>query len=197
MLKSIRYNLSNLTNFAGRDARQTFWYYVLFIVVMQILIGLIASIPMYVSMVSGLLDSVASGASEGEAALAMAQNLAGQLKTQVVIGMVLSAVSAGLIVASLVRRLHDGGFSGWIAAIPLATQAFSIAYSFATLDQLEELMLANVTAASAGAADPMAMQAEMGLYGLVGWIGYLVVVGFGVVPSQAGANKYGEEPVRS
>ena len=197
MLKSIRYNLSNLANFAGRDARQTFWYYVLFIVVMQILIGLIASIPMYVSMVSGLLDSVASGASEAEAALAMAQNLAGQLKTQVVVGMVLSVVSAGLIVASFVRRLHDGGFSGWIAAIPLATQAFSIAYSFATLDQLEELMLANVTAASAGAADPMAMQAEMGLYGLVGWIGYLVVVGFGVVPSQAGANKYGEEPVHS
>ena len=111
MLKSIRYNLSNLTNFSGRDARQTFWYYVLFIVVMQILIGLIASIPMYVSMVSGLLDSVASGASEGEAALAMAQNLAGQLKTQVVVGMVLSVVSAGLIVASFVRRLHDGGHS--------------------------------------------------------------------------------------
>ena len=33
MLGAIKYNLANLTNFSGRDARQTFWYYVLFLVI--------------------------------------------------------------------------------------------------------------------------------------------------------------------
>jgi uncharacterized membrane protein YhaH (DUF805 family) len=31
MLASIKYNLSHLLDFSGRDARQTFWYYVLFL----------------------------------------------------------------------------------------------------------------------------------------------------------------------
>ena len=31
MLAAIKHNLANLFNFTGRDARQTFWYYVLFV----------------------------------------------------------------------------------------------------------------------------------------------------------------------
>jgi hypothetical protein len=36
MLGAIKYNLSHLLDFSGRDARQTFWYYVLFLVMLDI-----------------------------------------------------------------------------------------------------------------------------------------------------------------
>ena len=58
MLNAIKYNLSNLTNFEGRDARQTFWYYVLIIVVVQYAIQIFASIPMYVSMFSNMFAAI-------------------------------------------------------------------------------------------------------------------------------------------
>ena len=50
--------------------------------------------------------------------------------------------------------------------------------------------------ATAGQVNPYAMQAEMGLPGMVGYIGYLVVIIFGVLKSEDGPNQYGEEPVR-
>jgi uncharacterized membrane protein YhaH (DUF805 family) len=42
----------------------------------------------------------------------------------------------------------------------------------------------------------MQMQTQMGAYGLVGWIGYIVVIIFGVMRSTDGPNQYGDEPVR-
>ena len=45
MLGSIRYNLANILNFHGRDARPTFWYYVLFLFILQVAIGMVAAIP--------------------------------------------------------------------------------------------------------------------------------------------------------
>ena len=196
MLNAIRYNLANLANFHGRDARQTFWYYVLFLVVLQFVIGIIASIPMYVTMFSAIFDAASQGGDPDTAVLAMVNDMVDQVRIQVVIGVVLSVITACLIVASFMRRLHDAGFTGWIVLIPLATQAFSIAYSFTYLDRMEELMtqsMANAVNNTGG--DPFAMQAEMGTLGLVGWIGYIVVIGFGVLPSKDGPNKYGDEPV--
>lgn len=196
MLNAIKYNLANLANFNGRDARQTFWYYVLFLVVLQFVIGIIASIPMYFTMFSGMFDAASQGGDPEMAMATMVDDMVDQIRIQVVIGIVLSVITACLVVASFVRRLHDAGFSGWIAIVPLATQAFSLVYSFTYLDRMEELMtqsMANAMNNTGG--DPFAMQAEMGALGLVGWIGYIVVIGFGVLPSKDGPNKYGDEPV--
>ena len=39
-----------------------------------------------------------------------------------------------------------------------------------------------------------AAQAQMDALGLVGYIGYAVIIGFGVLKSQDGANRYGPNP---
>lgn len=195
MLAAIRYNLSNLANVQGRDARQTFWYYVLFLVVMQFVIGMIASIPMYISLFTGMFDAMSQGLSEEEATRTMMLGMVDQIKTQAIVSSVLGVIVAGLFIAAFVRRLHDGGFTGWIALVPIATQIFSVVYSLSFLDKLEEMMVANMDNMNSAGGNPLAMQAEMGAYGLVGYIGYIVVIIFGVLPSQDGPNKYGDEPV--
>ena len=45
MLPAVKYSIANVTNFAGRDARQTFWYYVLFLFLVQIEISVVAVEP--------------------------------------------------------------------------------------------------------------------------------------------------------
>lgn len=45
MLDAIRHGLSNLLAFAGRDARQAFWYYVLFVYIVTTAISMCISLP--------------------------------------------------------------------------------------------------------------------------------------------------------
>lgn len=196
MLGAIKYNLANVANFKGRDARQTFWYYVLFLVIVQFAVSMVFTIPMYVSLFTGMFEAMSQGMSEEEATRSMMLGMIGQIKTQAIANAVIGVITALLFVAAFVRRLHDGGFTGWIAAIPMATQAFSTAYSLSYLDKLEDMMAGNIAGMGAAGGDPFAMQAEMGLYGLVGYVGYIVVIIFGVMGSEVGSNKYGEEPVR-
>lgn len=58
MLGAVKYNLANLANFKGRDARQTFWYYVLFLVIVQFAVSMVFTIPMYVSMFTGVFEAM-------------------------------------------------------------------------------------------------------------------------------------------
>ena len=46
MLKAIKHGLGNLLNFGGRDARQAFWYYVLFVYLVMTAISMIVIVPM-------------------------------------------------------------------------------------------------------------------------------------------------------
>lgn len=195
MLAAFKYGLANVTNFQGRDARQTFWYYMLLLFIGQFLVSMIVSIPMYISLFTGMFEAMSNGMSEQEATRTLMVDMIDQIKTQAIIGAVLNVVVALLFVASFVRRLHDAGFTGWIALAPLATQAFSVIYSLSYLDKLEEMMVTNMDNMGAAGGDPFAMQAEMGLYGMVGYVGYIIVIIFGVFRSEDGANKYGEEPV--
>lgn len=197
MIGAIKYNLANLTNLEGRDARQTFWFYVLFLVITQFVVGIIAAIPMYVSMATNIYDAVSQGANEQAAMQAMVGDMVGQIKVQMIVSMVISVIVALMLVASFVRRLHDGSFPGWIVTVPLATQAVSMYYTISSMDRIEELMMSSLAdAATTGASDPMALQAEMGGFGMIGWIGYIVVIIFGAWKSVEGPNKYGEAPVR-
>lgn len=198
MLDAIKYNLSHLTDFSGRDARPTFWFYVLFLVIVSFALGLIASIPLYVGMAGQVIDAASSGAAGpdqgAEIAAGMVDTMAGYIRTQVWISAAISVAMIALLLAAFVRRLHDAGFSGWIAAIPVVTELFGAAYNIAVIDDviavMDKMMLPE------NQANAMAMQSEVAPYSWVPWIGYLVIIGFGVLGSQKGANKYGEEPVR-
>ncbi|MHA7818343.1 MAG: DUF805 domain-containing protein [Erythrobacter sp.] len=194
MLEAIKYNLANLTNFAGRDARQTFWYYMLFLVVLQFGVGIIIAIPMYVAIFSNVFDAVSSGADPDAAMGTMVADMTEHLSFQVMASSALAIFSTVLFLAAFVRRLHDAGFSGWIAAIPVATQIFSVVYNYAMLDVVLEAMAQSMNPANQSNA--YAMQLEVAPWSVVGYIGYLVVIIFGVLKSQDGPNKYGDEPVR-
>lgn len=198
MLNSIKYNLAHLSDFSGRDARQTFWFYVLFLVIVNFAIGIVSSIPLYVGMAGQIVDAATSGASGAEQgaeiAAGMVESMAGYVETQVWIAAVVAVIMVGLLLAAFVRRLHDGGFPGWIAAIPVATELFTAAYNIVIIDDVIAIM--GEMMKPENQANAMAMQAEAAPYSWVGWIGYLVIIGFGVVGSKHGPNKYGGEPVR-
>ena len=195
MLAAFKYGLANVINLQGRDARQTFWYYMLLLFIGHVLVSMITAIPMYISLITGMFEAMSNGLSEEEATRTMMVSMIDEIKTQAIIGATLNVIVTLLFVASFVRRLHDGGFTGWIVLAPLATQVFSVVYSLSYVDNLEEMMTSNLQNMGAAGGDPFAMQAEMGLYGLVGFVGYIVVIIFGVMASQDGPNKYGEEPV--
>lgn len=199
MLDAVKYGFSNVLNFEGRDARGTFWYYVLFLVLAQFLLTLVASVPMYMSIFTSAFNAAAEAQGSEEMVLDMAEEMVGYVRTITLVGYVAGTITALLMVASFVRRLHDAGYTGWIVVIPLLTQAFSMSYSYSFMERIEEVMMQTMTQSMVDPTgeqiNPYAVQAEMGLLGLVGWIGYILIITFGVFRSQEGPNKYGEAPV--
>ncbi len=194
MLGSIKYNLANIFNFHGRDARPTFWYYVLFLFILQVAIGMIAAIPMYVDLVSGAVEAVKTGASEQNMEAAMFGRMSGQMHTQMLVSVVIGAVSSVLFSAAFVRRLHDSGKPGWWLLLVLVPYLASLIISVMNFDTTIALTERMVTA-----TDPdqrVALQSQLYQYSLLGWIAYIPVLVFGLWKSDPGPNRYGEEPVR-
>ncbi len=197
MIKAIKYNLSHALDLTGRDARSTFWYYVLFLIVAQFLIGFVAAIPMTVSMMSQAFEAASQGVNTEASFAAMIDTMVEQMRVQMIVGIVLGLAVIGLLTASFVRRLHDAGGTGWIAVLPIAAHLFSMAYTYTFFDRIEEIMRQSMPGPNGVlAVDPFAAQAEMGALGFVGWIGTIIVIGFGVLKSQDGPNKHGDAPVK-
>ncbi|WP_284125503.1 DUF805 domain-containing protein [Parerythrobacter aestuarii] len=194
MLGAIRYNLANLANFSGRDSRQTFWYFMLFIIVVQFGLGMIASIPSYIEMFSNAFEAAQGGADEAEMQAAMASEMGGMMRTQMNIAVVSGLVSTVLFSAAFVRRLHDSGKPGWFLLLALVPHLGALAYSVTQIDHLVEIMQQVMSASDPGQA--MAMQQQIYAYSAVGYVGYIVVAIFGIMKSDPGPNAYGEEPVR-
>jgi uncharacterized membrane protein YhaH (DUF805 family) len=186
MFEAIKYNLAHLLDGSGRDAKPTFWWYILFLVIVQIGAGMLV-----MAGVGSAMQSAQSGASPEAMQADMMAQMGEMMGTQIWVSAAISAVVMLLLFASFVRRLHDGGFSGYIAIVPFALQAITIAGSIAMIDQMEAIF-----AAVTNPADMQRLQAEMGVQwqSIAGWVAILVVVAFGVMKSQPGPNRYGEEP---
>lgn len=193
MLGAIKYNLSNLTNFAGRDARQTFWFYVLLLVILQYAAGMLVTMPMMGSVMQDAFNGARQGLSEAELQAKMMQTMAGPLRTSMLVSAGVSLVAALMLVAAFVRRLHDSGRPGWIAAIAfllvLGAQISTIANMGVVLEAMTQLDATNPLAAFE-AQRPLLVASAMS------WLGYLIVIVFGVWPSNPGPNRYGDDPVR-
>ncbi|KLE35549.1 DUF805 domain-containing protein [Aurantiacibacter luteus] len=192
MLTAIKYCLGNLANFAGRDARPTFWWYLLFLLIVQFVAGLLISIPLVVDSATTAYDAAQSGADQAQMQSQLMAQMGENLASTIWLSLAVSAVTTLMLLAAFVRRLHDGGFTGWIAAIPLATQAIAMVVAVRSVDVIREAFAQG----SGTPANIEAMQAQVQQDPLnyVAWIGYLVVIVFGVWKSQPGANRYGAEP---
>ena len=133
MLEAIKHGLGNLLNFGGRDARQAFWYYVLFVYLVMTAISVVVVVPMMVQAIAaGFRQGVAASQSgdpvAGQLAVeaAIANAMTGMMANLMWIGSITNVLMMALLAASFVRRLHDSDLPGWWALIPGAMQIANV-----------------------------------------------------------------------
>lgn len=189
MLEAIKHGLGNLFNFTGRDARQTFWYYVLFVYIVTTVVSMLAMIPAMVDMFTNIMDVAKAGGSPEDAQQTIVSSMSGLLGSAGWMSMLVSGALIALLAASLVRRLHDSDMPGWWALAPGALQAISIAMMPGQMARMMEVMADPVAF-----NDPTAMYRAQGTAGLIGWLAIGLVIWFGVRKSSPGPNRYGDAP---
>nr|WP_161593780.1 DUF805 domain-containing protein [Parerythrobacter lutipelagi] len=192
MLSAIKHNLKNLTNFEGRDRRSTFWWYVLFLVILNFVIGLAVSIPLYTAMLGAAFETVQAGGDPEAVNAAMSASLGDQMRFITYAGGALTFILIGLFSASFVRRLHDSGKSGWWLALALAPVIYTTVMSSLNVDAVVEMARSAMNQSDPDKA--FGDQTRLYFSSIVGWAGYLVTIIFGVLESDDGPNRFGEEP---
>lgn len=192
MLKAIRHALANLANFSGRDGRQAFWYYALFLVILNLVLGFAATVPMMVSAFQVAFEGVQTGMPEDEVAAILAARMSGQAETTLWVSLVMSLATTALLAASFVRRLHDSDHSGWWAGLAVLAQIGAAAFSITRIEELKAAIAASISPESMAAY--VESQSQTMAYALIGWIAPLIVIIFGVMKSTPGPNRFGDAP---
>jgi uncharacterized membrane protein YhaH (DUF805 family) len=195
MLGSINYNLRHLLDFSGRDARQTFWYYVLFVVLFNFAVSLLVTIPVMIEAIGGVIASAQSGASPEAINAEMAGTMSGIMSTSIWASAALAIFNIALLAAAFVRRLHDSDRTGWWAAPVGVLHALAVLRTVSRVDEFEAMMREAI-ATGAGGANLYANNPDLALDSLLGWLPLLLMIGFGVLKSTDGPNRFAAEPVR-
>lgn len=194
MLGSIRYNLANLANFSGRDARQTFWYYVLFLYLIQMVAGMAVAVPLVVAIFTQMFAGIQAGADPETMNARMLEAVSGPIEATMWLALALGVVSLLALAASFVRRLHDSGLSGWWAWLPGLLYVGHLAW---LPRQIEGVKQAMAEAGSLqGPGTPFGMIPGQEAAMLSAYLPLILLAIFGVRKSTAGPNRYGETPVR-
>jgi uncharacterized membrane protein YhaH (DUF805 family) len=204
LLRAIKYNLRHLLDFSGRDARQTFWFYVLFLFIVYFALGMVGSVALMGNLMDPMMEAANSGASEQEMQAQLA-DLMGTFMGRMVgimlwVSVAVNAIMDLLLAAAFVRRLHDSNSWGWWAVAVPAAQVVSTLAMIPMMEAMQSFMSEAMDPANMG--NPAHMQSiiesqsQVGLYGLIGWVAPILVIVFGVMPSTDGPNRYGAEPVR-
>jgi len=176
LVASVRHNLANLTNFAGRESRAQFWPYavVVFVLAMAVYMGLVAPAIIETQRQFALIMNTPVGHSV---------TLHGELMP---IGpwIIASLVTFVLLVLSLatalVRRLHDSGRPGLWVALPMLFFAISSAIIFPMMSTRHEPPLEMIFPAFFSVVAYFAALARLFL-----WL---------VRAGGSGENKYGPQP---
>lgn len=192
MLGAIRYNLANLMNFNGRDARQTFWYYVLAIVLLRFLAGLAISIPLMVNTFGSAMHAARSGVEPEVFQRQISDQTIAMMEQMQWLSIGIGVISGGLLLAALVRRLHDSDHAGWWAAIPASLYAYSLWRIPAQIHQATELLTHMNTG---NPPNPIAMMQDQVGNVAIGWLPLIIVIVIGVLKSTPGPNRFGDSPV--
>ena len=190
---ALKHGLANLFNGNGRDARQTFWYYVLGIFILRFVAGLAVSIPLMTHTIGSAVDSATSGATPEAMQAKMMASMADIMPTIAWFGVAVGVITVLLVAASLVRRLHDIGKSGWLVLIPGGLYLYALSQTPAQVDKVMEMMR-NLNPETM--RNPMAMMGQQGGFALLTWIPAIIVIVIGCIPSNSGPNQYGDAPVR-
>lgn len=187
---SLRHNLGKLFVFSGRDARGMFWPYALVIFLLGMVVNVVLIVPMMADMFSRMIDYLQrhpEGFPEpvpGQAPT-LPPELMPDLHALLVPMALLGVVILFLYAAAVVRRLHDCDRTGWWAALPLPSQALSVALTPMTLDAMTQPQ---------AAASPLS--ALVGLNSLLFWGALIVLIVFLASEGTPGPNRFGEAPAR-
>ena len=120
MFKSVKYNLSHLLDFSGRDARSTFWFYVLFLFLVNVVLGIVLGTVMIGSVMGPVIHAAQAGASEAAMRAMMGTAMGAFMGKIMWFSLAVNLVMIALLAASFVRRLHDSNRSGWWGLLVLA-----------------------------------------------------------------------------
>ena len=191
MLGSIKYNLRNLTNFSGRDARQTFWYFVLFIAILRWIAGSFFAVPMMVKMFGTMFSAIKQGGRPEALQGQINGEMVAMMQDMVGVSIAIGVVSGLLLFAALVRRLHDSELSGWWAAAPAVLYVAALGMIPAQIHQAAEIL----QTAGTKPLNPATMVEQQSGLALIGWIPLLMVIVIGVRKSTPGPNRFGESSV--
>lgn len=191
MFEAIKYNLAHLLDFSGREDRPTFWWYVLFLVILDIVLGIVVSGPMIVGSMSTAINAAQSGASDEAVQAQIMQQVGASMGPMMWVSGGIKLLMVALWVAAFVRRLHDSNSSGWWAAVAVAAQVANLAIALSMAGEIQHMV---ASMASGDLTQVTQEQAEMSRLGLLGWVAPIIIIVFGVMKSTPGANKYGEAP---
>jgi len=191
MLTAIKHNLTHIADFTGREDRPTFWWYVLFLVIIEVVLGFGVSLSMAAGGFSAAYQAAQSGASQQDIQAEVLRQMSGNIGTVMWLSSGIKLVVTALMVSAFVRRLHDSNNSGWWAAVAVAVQVAAMGLALNMASQIQATM-ASMTGGDITPA--LAAQAQLSRVGLLGWVAPVIVLVFGVMKSSPGANRYGEGP---
>ena len=192
MLGAIKHGLTNLFNVSGRDARQTFWYYVLFVMILRFVASLAISIPMMVSAFSSAITSAQAGQDKDAMQAQMMGKMVESMDSMMWIGIAIGVVTAVLLCASIARRLQDSDMSPLWVLLPGAVYLAALSQMPAQMEIAKKMM---TEMASKPQVNPYAAMSSQSGYTLLAWLPVLIVIYFGVRKSTPGPNRYGAEQV--
>ena len=194
MLDAIKYGLCNLFNLNGRDARQTFWYFVLLVFIVRTVLGVVIAVPMVIHMFGSVVEVAKTGAAADPAYIQarMMGSLAEDLPKIMWASVAIALVSGVAVLPSLVRRLHDSDLSGWWAALPAVLYVFALHNAPAQMQRVIKVM---VTMDPAHPPSQLQMMQSQGFTGLLTYVALGLIIYAGVRKSTPGPNRYGDAPV--
>ncbi len=191
MLGSIKYNLRNLANLNGRDARQTFWYFVLFIAILRWISGMAIAVPVMVKMFGTMFSAIKQGSPPAALQGQVNGQMIAMMQDMIWFSIGIGVISGLLLLAALIRRLHDSDHSGWWAAGPATLFIAALAMIPAQIHQATDI----IQTAGTKPLNPAAMMQQQAGLALVGWIPLIMVIVIGVLKSSPGPNRFGESSV--
>lgn len=193
MFGAIKFQLANLANFGGRDARSTFFYYLVCVVILRFVAGIAIGLPMSMRLTSAALEAARNQLDEATLQAQTTAIIVETLPVMVWLGIALGALTMLLLAASVVRRLHDRGLSGWWVLVPGSLYGASLALQPGqTRRVLDLLAQTRGTDMSAAAAVNQGLGSSQNVLAL---IAVLILIVVGVVNSNPGPNRFGEKPV--
>lgn len=180
MLDAIKYHFRHLADFSGREGRQSFWYWFLFVVLLNIAVSMIMVWPLMSASVAIEWKAMQTG-DQAAADAAMLADMTGAMGTAVIVGAALGLANLALLSAAFVRRLRDSESSTSWAILAGATYVASWLLSWWQTTKLVALLRDASTLERF--REVMERQSDQAWLGLIGYVPLVIVIVFGVKKS--------------